>query len=141
MAYHFSLATLGNPDAEVHGHLAFLRRGMGLAIGLALACLLVSALLGRWDWSLGLLLGSGLSLLNFRLLSHSASRWLQQEERPRPSLLWKGFLFRLLFSGAAIALGLLYLPINIWGLAIGLFVAQGGLLLGFLFRREKLEEG
>ncbi|MDH7500481.1 MAG: ATP synthase subunit I [candidate division NC10 bacterium] len=113
-----------------------------IRVGMALSLLLLvpSALLGRGDWFLGLLLGSALSLLHFRLLIHSICRWLQPDGKGKPPPLWRGFLFRLLFTGGAMAVALLYLPMNLLALAIGLFAAQAGLLLSFLLQRGKGKE-
>jgi len=104
---------------------------MGLIF--AFSSLVVSVLFGRWDWFLGLLIGSALSLLNFRFLANSASKWLG-EGTIRIRSIGKGFLARLLISGIVLAVSILYLPLNIFGLAIGLFVAQAGLLCN-LFRQ------
>ena len=38
-----------------------------------------------------------------------------------------------------LALSILYLPMNIFGLAIGLFVAQGGMLLSLFHQGMKVE--
>jgi len=121
-------------DAGRDDHRRLIRSSIGVGFGFAVLCLLISILFARWDWSLGLLIGSGLSLLNFRLLVNSASKWFGEKGTVRISSLWKGFLARLLLSGTVLALSILYLPMNIFGLATGLFVAQGGLLLS-LFRQ------
>lgn len=120
-----------------------MRRGMQIGIASALLFLLTAALFRRWDWLLGLLLGSGLSLFNFRLLGRSATRWLQGEGTPRIAEIGKGLLLRLLFSGICLAIAILYLPLNLLGLIVGLFAAQGGLLAGYFLpiNRAKKETG
>ena len=122
-------------DADGDDHQRLIRSSTLAGLIFALSCLLISILFARWDWSLGLLIGSGLSLFNFRVLVNSASKWFGEKGTFRISSIWKGFLTRLLVSGTVLALSILYLPMNIFGLAIGLFVAQGGLLLS-LFTRE-----
>jgi len=128
-------------EINLTGDGGFVRRSIWSAIALSLSVLVTSALLARWDWFLGLLLGSTLSLFQFRLLIHSASQWLLGNERSEASQIWKGFLLRLLFTGVAMAVAILYLPMSLLALAIGLFMAQAGLLLSFALQRLKLEEG
>jgi hypothetical protein len=125
---------------EMEDHGGFLRRSVWAGMALALCCLLTSALLARWDWFLGFLLGSSLSLFHFRLLVQSASKWFRGDGKVKGSDLWKGFFSRLLFTAGAMGLGILYLPLNLPALAIGLFVLQGGLLLNFALRGIKREE-
>jgi hypothetical protein len=127
-------------DARSDENRRLIRNSTVAGLGCALFCLLVSILLARWDWALGLLIGSGLSLSNFRLLANSASKWFGQTGAVRTSSIWKGFLARLLLSGVVLAVSILYLPINVFGLAIGLFVVQGALLLSF-FRQGMRPEG
>jgi len=128
-------------DMEMEGYTGFIRRSMWAGILLALFLLIVSALLARWDWFLGLLLGSALSLFHFFLLVHSASKWFRQNGKMKGSGWWKGFLARLFFTAGVMGLAILYLPLNLLALAIGLFALQGGLLLNFALRGIKLEEG
>jgi len=117
-----------------------IQRSLRVGMSLSLLLLVPAALLGRGDWFLGLLLGSALSLFHFRLLIHSVCRWLQPNGKGNLSPLWRGFLFRLLFTGGAMTVAILYLPVNLLALAIGLFVAQAGLLLSFLLQRGKGKE-
>jgi len=118
-----------------------IRRSIQVGMALSLSLLLPSALLARWDWFLGLLLGSALSLFHFRLLLHSARQWLQRNGKSKASPLWRGLLLRLLFTGGVMAVAILYLPMSLLALAIGLFAAQGGLLLSFALQGMKLKEG
>ena len=111
------------------------------ALALASGGLLASALLARWDWLLGLLVGSAVSLLHFRLLVRSAIKWLDRPGKVKGSYLWRDLVFRLLFAAALLGLSIRYLPLNILGLALGLFVVQGGLFLSFALQGFKLEEG
>jgi hypothetical protein len=133
------LCPTGTRDADGSGRRRLIRNSTLMGLGFALSCLLISLLLARWDWSLGLLIGAGLSLFNFRLLANSAGKWFGEEGAVRISTIWKGFLARLLLSGIVIVLAILYLPLNLFGLALGLFVAQGGLLLS-LFRGRGEQE-
>ena len=126
-------------DADGPDRRRLMRSSIGVGLGCAVLCLLISILFARWDWSLGLLIGSSLSLLNFRLLVNSASKWFGEKGTVRISSIWKGFLTRLLLSGTVLALSILYLPMNIFGLAIGLFVAQGGMLLSLFHQGMKVE--
>lgn len=131
---------IGNEtEAEEYG--GFLRRSTLAATALAFGCLLASALFARWDWFLGLLLGSAVSLFHFRLLVRSAIKWFHRPGKVRGSKLWRDLFFRLLITVGLLGLSILYLPLNILGLALGLFVVQGGLLLSFALQGFKLEEG
>lgn len=131
---------LSAKDFQTEDQGGFIQRSIWVGVGLATSGLLISALLARWDWFLGLLLGSGLSLFNFRWLVHSISKWFGQHSTARPSRHWRSFLFRLLFTAGVMILGIFYLPMNLFGLVIGLFVAQGGLLLSFFLQGMKLGE-
>jgi len=126
-------------DASGNDRRRLIRSSMMVGLGFAFFCLLISILFARWDWSLGLLIGSGLSLFNFLLLANSASKWFGEKGTVRFSSIWKGFLTRLFLTGIVLVLSILYLPMNIFGLAIGLFVAQGGLLLRLFHPGMKLE--
>jgi hypothetical protein len=106
-----------------------IRRSLGIGIILALSSLVASSLLSRWDWLLGLSFGSVLSLLNFRFLACSVTQWIGQKEKTKTPQFWKPTVLRLLMIGALLALGLLYIPMSILALMIGLFMAQVGLLL------------
>ena len=116
-------------DSEMADSGGIIRRSLGIGIVLALSSLVASSLLSRWDWLLGLLFGSVLSLLNFRFLACSVIQWIGQKEKAKASQFWKPTVLRLLMTGALLALGILYIPMSILALMIGLFMAQAALLL------------
>jgi hypothetical protein len=109
------------------------------------AAVVVSAIIAPWRVTAGVLLGGGLSLLNFRWLHGSIGALLNVQEGsapPRMSL-WK-FAFRYLLVGVlvfgAYQLGIVSLPATIAGLCsfvVALFVEAGRQFYFAIIRREE----
>lgn len=88
----------------------------------------------KWEWALGLAAGALVSLLSFRLIVASVIRFT---ERPAAGSRgrwgwWVRSLFRLLGVAIILVLVIVYLPVNLIGMGLGLLAVQlgmGGYLL------------
>jgi hypothetical protein len=117
-------------------------RSMAIAVAAAVA---ISAIVAPWRVTTGLLLGGGLSLLNYRWLHGSVAALLNVQEngaKPRMSL-WK-HAFRYLVVGGAVLvayqLHLISLPATIVGLCsfvVALFVEAFRQFYFAIIRREE----
>jgi hypothetical protein len=115
-----------------------------MAVAVAVA-VIVCAVVAPWRVTLGVLLGGGLSLLNYRWLHGSVAALLNVEipgAKPRMSL-WK-HAFRYLVVGgvvfAAYALNIISLPATIAGLCsfvVALFVEAFRTFYFAIIRREE----
>ena len=117
-------------------------RSMAVAVGFAV---LVSAVFAPWRVTTGLLLGGGLSLLNYRWLHGSVAALLKVREagaKPRMSL-WKHVARYLVIGGAVFAayeLQIISLPATIVGLCsfvVALFVEAFRQFYFAIIRREE----
>ena len=117
-------------------------RSMAVAVAVAVV---VCAVTAPWRVTLGVLLGGGLSLLNYRWLHGSVAALLNVQTpgaKPRMSL-WK-MAFRYLIIGGAVfaayALNLISVPAAIAGLCsfvVGLFVEAFRQFYFAIIRREE----
>ncbi len=89
--------------------------------------------LGRWDWALGFALGGGISLGNFSLIARAVAEGRGTKEL-RPARVLRGSLLRLGLTGLALFLVVVYLPVNLIALALGLLAVQVVVVAG-AFRR------
>lgn len=120
----------------------FVRGTLVGALGLVAAGLIGFGLFRMWDWALGLAAGALVSLLSLRLIVASVIRFTEHPaSRPRGRRSWwAGSLLRLL-AVAIILLGvILYLPVNLVGMALGLLAAQLG-MGGYLLVRLVFPQG
>lgn len=112
----------------------FVRGTLLGALGLVVAGLVTFGLLRMWGWALGLAAGALVSLLSFKLIVVSVVRFTEHpapRSRGRRSW-WVRSLFRLLGVAIILVLMIVYLPVNLIGMALGLLAVQlgmGGYLL------------
>jgi hypothetical protein len=100
-----------------------------LALGLAGAC---GLLRGPAD-AVGVLLGSGLTLLNFGGLTWMADRALKGGGRPRTRALWVGASgIRLGLAGGLVGLAVTHTGIGLTGLLLSLTLLPVAVILGGL---------
>ena len=95
-----------------------------IAAGLALF-----GYLKKWDWALGFVSGTLVSLGSFRLIVASVARFTEDpgsQARGRRSW-WFWSLIRLLGAACALFLVVFYLPVNLIGVALGLLAVQLGM--------------
>ncbi len=84
--------------------------------------------LGGWPWALGYVIGGGIAVANLELLRQAVARTLtSQTKRVLPRLV-SGSLLRFLGIGIVLFLVLKFLPIQVFGLALGLLVGPASLL-------------
>jgi len=93
---------------------------------------------GRWDWDIGFAIGGGLSLGNFSLIARAVAQGSRTEGLRPARVLW-GSLLRLGLTGLALFLVVVYLPVNLIALALGLLAVQVVLVFG-AFRRGFRED-
>lgn len=91
------------------------------------------AALGRWDWALGFAVGGGISLGNFSLIARAVAQG-SGGQALRPARVLRGSLLRLGLTGLALFLVVVYLPVNLIALALGLLAVQVVVVAG-AFRR------
>ena len=114
----------------------FVRGTLVGALGLVVAGLVGFGLFGKWDWALGLATGALVSLFSFRLIVLSVVRLT---ERPAPRsrgqrYWWVRSLLRLLGVAIIVLLVIMYLPVNLIGMALGLLAVQLGMGGYFIVR-------
>lgn len=107
------------------------RGALGLLAG---GGVLLSAF-GRWDWALGFAVGGGISLGNFSLIARTVAQG-SRATALRPVRVIRGALLRLGLTGLALFFVIVYLPVSLIGLALGLLavpvvVVAGALRQGF----------
>jgi len=110
-----------------------LRRVARGALGLLAGGGLLLAALGRWDWALGFTVGGGISLGNFSLIARAVSHAGGAKGLGSGRVLW-GSLLRLGLTGLALFLVVVYLPVNLIALALGLLAVQV-VVVAHAFRR------
>ena len=93
------------------------------------------AAVGRWDWALGFAIGGGISLGNFSLIARTVAQG-SRATALRPVRVIRGALLRLGLTGLALFFVIVYLPVSLIGLALGLLavpvvVVAGALRQGF----------
>lgn len=91
------------------------------------------AALGRWEWALGFAVGGGISLGNFSLIARAVAQGTGGQAL-RPARVLRGSLLRLGLTGLALFLVVVYLPVNLIALAVGLLAVQVVVVAG-VFRR------
>jgi ATP synthase I subunit len=132
----------GGAPARPDGLEARIFRSMLLAVTVATA---ISAAIGPWRVTTGLLLGGLLSLLNYRWLHGSVAALLNVQQpgtRPRPRI-WKHAFRYLVIAGAVFAaykLQIISLPATIAGLCsfvVALFVEAFRQFYFAIIRREE----
>ena len=82
-----------------------------------------------WGWALGFVAGALVSLVSFRLIVASVARFTEHPASRRRSQRswWIWSLIRLLGAAAVLFLVVVYLPVNLIGLALGLLALQLGM--------------
>jgi hypothetical protein len=101
--------------------IVFLTPGFGILAGL------LAALLHRWDWAEGLLLGTALGWLNFRWLKRGLEAFTSavsahpgEEVRRSPSPTYLATAFRYVLIGAAVYVIFIFLHIPLVSIVLGL---------------------
>ncbi len=84
--------------------------------------------LGGWPWALGYVIGGGIAVANLELLRQAVARTLTSETKRVLPRLVSGSLLRFLGIGIVLFLVLKFLPIHVFGLALGLLVGPASLL-------------
>lgn len=114
----------------------FVRGTLVGALGLVVAGLIGFGLFGMWDWALGLATGALVSLLSFRLIVLSVVRLTERPaSRSRGQRYWwVRSLLRLLGIAIIVFLVIVYLPVNLVGVALGLLAVQLGMGGYFVIR-------
>jgi len=120
----------------------FVRGTLVGALGLVAAGLVVFGLFGKWDWALGLAAGALVSLFSFRLIVQTV---VHLTERPAPRsrgqrYWWVRSILRLLGVATIVFFVIVYLPVNLIGMALGLLVVQLG-MGGYFIVRSVLPGG
>lgn len=115
----------------------FVRGTLVGTLGLIAAGLVGFGLFRMWDWALGLAAGALVSLLSFRLMVASVRRFTEhQASRSRGRRgWWARSLLRLLGVAILLLLVIVYLPVNLVGMALGLLAVQLG-MGGYLIARS-----
>jgi len=111
------------------------------ALGLIAAGLVGFGLFGKWDWALGLAVGALVSLFSFRLIVLTVVR-LTERSTPRSRgqrYWWVRSILRLLGVALIVFLAIVYLPVNLIGMALGLLVVQLG-MGGYFIVRSSLPD-
>lgn len=114
----------------------FVRGTLVGALGLVVAGLVVFGLFGKWDWALGLATGAFVSLFSFRLIVLTVVR-LTEHPAPRSrgqQYWWVRSILRLLGVAIIVLLVIVYLPVNLIGMALGLLAVQLGMGGHFIVR-------
>ncbi|MBZ0169275.1 MAG: ATP synthase subunit I [Kofleriaceae bacterium] len=114
----------------------FVRGTLVGALGLVGAGLVCFGLFGKWDWALGLATGALVSLFSFRLIVQTVVRLT---ERPAPRSRGQGYwwvrsILRLLGVAIIVFFVIVYLPVNLIGMALGLLAVQLGMGGYFIVR-------
>lgn len=114
----------------------FVRGTLVGALGLVVAGFGGFGLLGMWDWALGLATGAFVSLLSFGLIVLSVIRLTERPaSRSRGQRYWGiRFLLRILGVAIIVLIVIVYLPVNLVGMALGLLAAQLGMGGYFVMR-------
>lgn len=107
----------------------FVRGTLVGALGLVVAELVGFGLFRKWDWALGLAIGALVSLFSFRLIVQTVVRLTERQasrSRGKPYW-WIRSLLRLLGVAIIVLLVIVYLPVNLIGMALGLLAVQLGM--------------
>jgi len=115
--------TGGQGDPEALG-----RRMHRTALILIGGGFLFSLVLGGWPWALGYAIGGGIAVANLELLRQAVTRTLTSETTRVLPRLVSGALLRFLGIGIVLFLVLKFLPVQVFGLALGLLVGPVALL-------------
>lgn len=119
----------------------FVRGALLGALGLVVAGLIGFGLFRMWDWALGFATGALVSLLSFRLIVLSVIRFTERlASRSRGQWIWWArSLLRLLGVAIILLLVIIYLPVNLVGVALGLLAVQLG-MGGYLVVRSSFSQ-
>lgn len=107
----------------------FVRGTLVGALALIAVGLIGFGLFRKWDWALGLGLGALVSLLSFRLIVASVVHFTtHQAPRSRGRRgWWARSLLRLVGVAILLLVVIIYLPVNLVGMALGLAAVQLGM--------------
>jgi hypothetical protein len=112
----------------------FVRGTLLCAAAVAAAGVAILALLGRWAWAMGFVVGALVSLGNFHLIVRAVSGLVPTPGVPVVGAVWKGALFRLGIVGVVLAVALAVFRVSLPALAAGLLITQGTMIGLWLFR-------
>lgn len=118
----------------------FVRGTLVGALGLVAAGLVGFGLFGKWDWALGLATGALVSLFSFRLIVQTVVR-LTERQAPRSrgqQYWWVRSILRLFGVAVIVFFVIVYLPVNLIGMALGLLAVQLGMGGYFVVRSSFL---
>lgn len=117
----------------------FVRGTLVAALGLVVAGLAGLGFFRMWEWALGLAAGALVSLLSFRLIVASVIHFTEHPAlRPRGrGSWWARSLLRLVGVAMLLLVVIIFLPVNLIGMALGLTVVQLG-MGGYLLVRALL---
>jgi len=118
----------------------FVRGTLMGALGLVVAGLVVFGAFGKWDWALGLATGALVSLFSFGLIVstvvHLTERSASRSRGQR--YWWIRSILRLLGVAIIVFFVIVYLPVNLIGMALGLLAVQLGMGGYFIVRSSFL---
>ncbi len=99
------------------------------ALGLVAVGLIGLGLFRMWDWALGFATGALISLLSFRQIVASVIRLTERPTSPVHGqwIWWARTLWRLIGAAVIMSLVIMYLPVNLIGVALGLLAVQVGM--------------
>lgn len=107
----------------------FVRGTLVGALGLVVAGLVGFGLFRKWDWAWGLATGALVSLFSFRLIVQTVVR-LTERQAPRSRgkpYWWVRSVLRLFGVAVIVFFVIVYLPVNLIGMALGLLAVQLGM--------------
>ncbi len=119
----------------------FVKRTEWGALALAVAGGLVLALFGRWEWTVGYLLGCAVSLGNFHLIVRGVRGLVAGPSgtlaRRRAGV---GAALRFLIAAAVLVLAVVVLRVNVLALLAGLMLTQLGMIVYWLLSSVHAED-
>ena len=114
-------------------------------LGLA-ASLVVAAVSRKWDWAIGIAIGTGLAWLNFRLLQRGAKAFLQSAGRQQhgqsargPVPAYLGMILRYSLIGLSIYAIFRFLHVPLASLVAGLCALGAAMVVGSVWALVKPE--
>ncbi|MCB1196516.1 ATP synthase subunit I [bacterium] len=100
-------------------------------VQLSCSACVVAIAAGAGDWVYGLLLGTGVGLLNFFLIGKRISETVNKRKSSKNILI--GFFFRFVILSLAFCVAVRYDTVNIVSFAIGIFLVQIAIYIDFIW--------
>ena len=106
-------------------------------VQLSCSACVVAIAAGAGDWVYGLLLGTGVGLLNFFLIGKRISETVNKRKSSKNILI--GFFFRFVILSLAFCVAVRYDTVNIVSFAIGIFLVQIAIYIDFIWGFKRHE--